>query len=266
MINKQILPFEQAPQLAKSDIAYTTGDARLQEFYLYEPATSSFAEILLRKEQAEYPRTDLVAALKKQYATLPSIPIVDNNINALSDSNTFTIVTAHQPSLFLGPMYFIYKALSVIKLADTVQKRAGDKRKIVPVFVMGSEDHDLEELNKIRLFGKQIEWQPGETGPVGIMRSETLAAPLAELKGILGDSDAAQTLYERVERACLGRPTFAEATQALLHEFLGRLGIVVLDMNEPTLKRHLIPVMRDELLSQHAHSIVNATIARLTNA
>jgi uncharacterized protein YllA (UPF0747 family) len=154
---KTLLPFDKVPQLSKTDVAYATGDPRLRQFYRYEPSIASFSEAIADREKTNYPRTTLVEVLKGQYQPLPQQSSTSENIAALLDPNTFTVATAHQPSLFLGPLYFLYKALTTIRLAEAVQSKNEGKR-IVPVFVLGSEDHDLEELNSIHLFGKKLVW------------------------------------------------------------------------------------------------------------
>lgn len=263
VMRKTILPYPRVPQLSKTDIAYATGDERLAPFYTYLPALDFFEQILLEKERAEYPRADLADALLRQYQNFPRQEKVIQNIEALRHDNAFTIVTAHQPSLFLGPLYFVYKALTTINLAEAVEARTGGRRRITPVFVLGSEDHDIEELNKVNLFGKQIVWSPGETGSVGSMGTASLAPALDELRSILGESDAARGIFERVERCYRDQKTFAEATQAMLHEFFGQYGLVVLNMNDAALKRHFIPIIQAELSEQPSFRIVNETIGQL---
>jgi uncharacterized protein YllA (UPF0747 family) len=67
--------------------------------------------------------------------------------------DTFTITTAHQNNIFTGPLYFIYKILHAIKLADHLNTIIPE-HKFVPLFYIGSEDADLEELNHISVDGK----------------------------------------------------------------------------------------------------------------
>ncbi len=263
LVHKTLLPYAQVPQLAKTDIAYATGDARLKPFYVHEPQPESFAEIIRLKAQHSFPRAELVAVLKRQYAELPLHPEVTSNIEALGNDNTFTVVTAHQPSLLLGPLYFIYKALTTINLAEVANKKTGNAQRVVPVFVLGSEDHDIEEVNKINLFGKRLVWQPESEGPTGTMDTAGLQPVLEELRGILGESESAAALFERVQRACQFAHTFADTTRALLHEFLGKYGIVVLDMNDPGLKRHFISIIQAELQEQNAFHLVNQSITQL---
>lgn len=260
-MRKSLLAYDKIPQLAKTDVAYAVGDTRLRPFFTYEPVLAQLAEALAEKAKSNFPRADIVAVLEQQYSGLPLQPKVREHILALGNPDTFTVVTAHQPSLFLGPLYFLYKAITTLNLAAAAQMTTG--KTIVPVFVLGSEDHDLDELNKINLFNKKIVWHSPETGAVGSMSTSSLEPVLSELKGILGESEAAQQLFVRVETAYTGQPTIAAATRALLHDLFGRFGLVVLDMNHPTLKRHFIPVLTAELLEQPAARLVGDTIAQL---
>ncbi len=262
---KTLLPYSQVPQLAKTDVAYATGDPRLTPFYAYAPRPESFRDALRDREKMTYPRADLVQVLTEHYQSLPEQTLVRQNIAALGQDTTFTVTTAHQPSLLLGPLYYLYKAVTVINLAEIIQ-RENSARRIVPMFVLGSEDHDLEELNSIQLYGKKLTWASTEQGAVGSMHTAGLSEVLAELKTILGESEAAQALFARVARAYTEPPTLADATRAMLHELFGRYGLVVLDTNDVRLKRNFIPIMRAELLEQPAFRLVNDTISQLNTA
>ncbi|MCW5920990.1 MAG: bacillithiol biosynthesis cysteine-adding enzyme BshC [Saprospiraceae bacterium] len=260
-MHKTLIPFQEIPQLSKTDVAYSTGDALLRPFYQHLPEMNAFEAIIAERKARPHPRTTLQEVLREQYHALPPQPKVSENIAALANGNTFSITTAHQPSLFLGPLYFLYKALTTINLAEAVAEKTSHP--IVPVFVLGSEDHDLEELNAIHLFGKKIAWQTNEQGAVGSMGTASLAPVLAELKTILGESEAAAALFATVERAYTQSPTIAAATQAMLHHLFGRYGLVVLNMNDARLKRHFAPVLKAELLEQPCFRLVNETTTRL---
>lgn len=261
-MQKSTLPYPQVPQLSKTDLAYATGDERLATFYSHPPGLSAFPTIAAQKSISAEVRVDLISVLRKQYDRLPRHEKTNRQIDKLAQNDAFTVVTAHQPSLFLGPLYFVYKALTTINLAEEIEKTHG--LSVVPVFVLGSEDHDVEELNKAHLFGKQIVWHPGQSGPVGAMQTDSLNDALEELRVILGESEAARLLFERVAACYREQPTFADATQALLHSFFADYGLLVLNMSDAALKRHFIPVMRAELLEQPAFRLVNETISALS--
>ncbi len=77
------------------------------------------------------------------------------NISKLENKECLTIITGQQPGLFTGPLYTIYKGLTTIKLANHLSELY--KRTIVPIFWVASEDHDFEEVNKIRWITKDNE-------------------------------------------------------------------------------------------------------------
>ncbi|MEZ4940725.1 MAG: bacillithiol biosynthesis cysteine-adding enzyme BshC [Saprospiraceae bacterium] len=260
-MRKTLIPFFDIPQLAKTDLAYATLDPALKPFYRYAPVLENFQKIIADRSNYPVDRSTLVRVLKSQYAALPDNASALAQIDALLDENTFTVTTAHQPALLLGPLYFVYKAISTIRLAAAVQKASG--KKIVPVFVLGSEDHDLDELNHIYLFNKELRWEPGSTGAVGFMPAATVAPVLEALKGMLGNTENDHALWQIIEQSYSGPETFAEATQALLHALLGRFGLLVFTMGHADLKRRFIPVMRDELLQQTSNALVNETIDQL---
>jgi hypothetical protein len=104
VMKKTLVPWSDVPQLAKSDIAYVTGDPLLRPFYVYEPKLSAFDEVIRARSAFSTPRTALADVLEAQYASLPHTPAVSDHISSLRDDNSFTVTTAHQPCLFGSPL------------------------------------------------------------------------------------------------------------------------------------------------------------------
>ena len=92
-------PFSQFPMLSKMDLAYAQRDASLAPFYVYEPNMESFKKVILDKSNDSIDRKTLVSALKRQYKSLNTEGVVSQNIVSLLDEKTYTVTTAHQPSL-----------------------------------------------------------------------------------------------------------------------------------------------------------------------
>ena len=65
-----------------------------------------------------------------------------------------------------GPLYFIYKIVSIINLAEQLQLKYPNN-KFVPIFWMASEDHDFEEINHFSVGEEKIQWKEKCNGPVG---------------------------------------------------------------------------------------------------
>ena len=94
----------------------------------------------------------LVDALRNQYQqtgiTPDQSPVVFENIDALNQTNIYTVTTGQQIHVMLGPLFFIYKIRSLMAYVELFNKTAKDC-KVVPVFWMASEDHDLDEINHV---------------------------------------------------------------------------------------------------------------------
>src|SRR5690606_12329198 len=100
------LPFSKVPQLSKSDVAYVDENPLLEPFYKYQVRIENFENVIRSKQKEDIDRELLVEVLKEQYAVFEESKKVTENIELLANENTFTVVTAHQPSLFTGPLYY----------------------------------------------------------------------------------------------------------------------------------------------------------------
>ena len=64
------------------------------------------------------------------------------------------VVTGQQPVLFTGPLFSIFKAISAIKIASSLEQ-AGINA--VPVFWVAAEDHDFEEISSTWVLNRNSE-------------------------------------------------------------------------------------------------------------
>ncbi|ACU62158.1 bacillithiol biosynthesis cysteine-adding enzyme BshC [Chitinophaga pinensis] len=235
----------------------------LRPFYKYSPVKPDFEAAIQAKKAFPQQREVLVAALQEQYKELEINDKVRENIESLLDQQTFTITTAHQPNIFTGYLYFAYKILQTIKLADQLRSEY-PKYNFVPVYYMGSEDADLDELGHVYIDGKTINWPTAQQGAVGRMQPEGFEDLIAAVKKALGYGPYADELIALLEKAYLGHKNIQEATLYLVNELFGRYGLVILVPDSPKLKQLYVPVMRDELFHQRSFDIVNETIAKLS--
>ena len=252
------LAFDQIPQLSKRDKAYQNADSALRPFYKYEVDLEAFPQVIEDKQNEPVDRELLTRVLKEQYADFPAIEAVDNNIERLAAGSTFSVITAHQPSLFTGPLYFVLKIASAIRLSEILNKSFTNFN-FVPVFVVGGEDHDFEEVNHLNLFGNKLTWDSGQTGSVGRMSTASLKSVMEELFEILGSSPNAESLKALISDTYGKYESYGQATAAFVHQLFGKFGLVVSRMDHPDLKRRMIPLMKKEILHQASRSFVEAS-------
>ena len=260
------IPFAEVPQFSRRDVAYATGAEDLQPFYKYPVTLEAFADVMRDKAGDSIDRALLVDGLLQQYEQLPGADFARSQVQKLSEeSRGWTVITAHQPSLFTGPLYFIYKICSVINLARQLAARYPEEH-FVPVFITGGEDHDFEEINHCRIFGNEITWNNDESGPVGPMSTASAADALAQLRDILGTRDRAQSIYERIERAWTDHETHGMATVALVHDLFKDTGLIVADPSRPEFKAAFRPYIEREVFEQVSQPLVERAQAALEAA
>ncbi|MDB4505801.1 bacillithiol biosynthesis cysteine-adding enzyme BshC [Saprospiraceae bacterium] len=257
-----LIPYEEVPQVSSRDKAYAREDSCLRPFYKYPTEYASFAQVIEDKKNDYTNRDVLFKALQRQYSKLGVPEEVKSNINKLKSENTFTIVTAHQPSLFTGPLYYIYKIISTINLVKKLNTYLPNYQ-FVPIFITGGEDHDFEEMNHVNLFSNQLVWENNETGSVGAMKTSSLKNVLKELKVILGETLNGKKIYELMEQTHTNFDTYSDAALSLVNELFGKDGLVCLNMNQADLKREFIPIIRDEIFNQVSQPLVLATAEKL---
>jgi len=220
------------------------------------------AAIEARKKTTNH-RTTLVAELEKQYSILQTSELVKQNIRLLGDDNTFTITTAHQPVIFTGTLYFIYKILHVIKLAASFKEQL-PQYNFVPVFYMGSEDADLNELGSIWLNNEKIVWDTEQTGAVGRMKTAGLEKIIARIEGELSVQPYGKELLQLLKDCYLNSPDIQTATFKLIDAIFARYGLIVLIPDNAGFKKLLLPVFEDDLFNQTAAGIAAQTIESLS--
>ncbi|HRO46261.1 bacillithiol biosynthesis cysteine-adding enzyme BshC [Agriterribacter sp.] len=246
-------------------IDYLHQHTSLQPFYQYTPDLQGIAGAIDARKAFSTDRTILVAALKTQYEGIAASAKVKANIEKLAFSNTFTVCTAHQPNLFTGYLYFIYKIVHAIKLADELNT-AFPQNHFVPVYYMGSEDNDQEELNHIFLNNEKLVWETRQTGAVGKMHTKGLDALIHRISGELGVLEHGQQLVALLKSCYCQSSTVQEATLKLVNTLFESYGLVVLIADDAALKKAMTGVFEDDLFRHTPATIVTQTAQQLAAA
>jgi len=241
------LPYQTTNRYSKLLIDYVNEDKKLNPFVNHFPSLSNFKKQITEKKNHTIDRGVLVKVLKEQNFKFPLTIESKSNINLLQLEETFTVTTGHQLCLFTGPLYFIYKIVSTINLAEQLKEKY-PQNNFVPTFWMATEDHDFQEVNHINLFGKKIVWDSKKTGAVGRMSLDGFESVLMELKEVLGETENAKKLVSLFENAYLKHKNLADATRFLVNELFGKFGLVIIDGDDKKLKQQFVPIIKKDVL------------------
>ncbi|OSZ79450.1 bacillithiol biosynthesis cysteine-adding enzyme BshC [Chitinophagaceae bacterium IBVUCB1] len=252
------IPYSNTGNFSDLVLDYLDAHPAIRHLYSYTPNAAGIAQAITDRNKYPVNRQLLADVLHKQYAHLTKHDKLSDNIAKLANDNTYTVCTAHQPNLLTGYLYFIYKIIHAIKLADELNTQHPDKH-FVPVYYMGSEDNDLDELGAFRYNNHKYTWDAaGQTGAVGRMQTKSLKPLLDEVFKVLGPpGEHLDVLKEILTVAYLQHNTIADATQYLVNELFGKYGLVVLNPDDAELKKQIVPLLQDDLLNHTAYALVN---------
>ena len=258
------IPFSSTHVFSKLINDYLEGKGTALDFVQFAPNLEGYRAAIEGRKKHPINRNLLFDVLTKQYANLPQENAVNNQIALLNKDNTFVVTTAHQPNLFTGPLYFFYKIFHAIQLAASL-KEAFPECNFVPVYYMGSEDADLEEVGSFNLDAKNYQWATKQTGAIGRMQvDDALLVLLKQLESYWTILPQGQKALEILKEAYQKGKTISEATLSFVHAFFGSKGLLVLQPDDAALKAAFIPVMEKELLSGFSHEVIQPTIAALS--
>ena len=247
--------FDKIGKFSSNDIAYAQGNHGLEKFYEFAPHPNSLKQAAQARQEYPVDRPLLNRVIRRQYERFCEDPAVFERIERLENPHTFTIITAHQPTLLTGPLYFIYKIISAIKVAEQFNQ-SQDTFSAQPIFVLGGEDHDFDEMNHLQLFGKKIVWEDVQGGSVGRYDTGSLNQVLDSVYEILGESENALNLGGKIKKAFDQAPSYGQGMQHFVHELLGHLGIIVVNMDEAEFKQKMVSVFVEDLQHHTSHQVV----------
>ncbi len=199
-------------------------------------------------------RDDVAAVLRRSHARLGASATTIENLDRLAQPTTFVVIGGQQPGLLTGPLYTVYKAMSIIKLAEALGRQF--PHEFVPMFWNASDDHDWAEVNHTYIIDRagqlqrleypldpQFEgWSVGEIpldhGALTVIRrlSEALAG-----QGFTDEVEA--LLLETAEVSA----TFGEWFSRLMLRLFHQYGLIMVEPGLPELKRLAIPLFEQAI-------------------
>ncbi len=264
-MKKSRVAFAETNQFSSLIDDYLSGKPALKPFYNFSSEIDAYEKVIESRRNFSCNRKQLAESLLSQYEFLNgntdegSLRVL-SSIGLLENENTFTVTTGHQLNIFTGPLFSIYKIATTIKLARELKSKFSDYN-FIPVFWMASEDHDLDEINHTKIFGKEVKWDKHAGGAVGRMDTVGMKEVLSGVSEILGTTNRG---FELFEKAYLDSATLAEATRKIMHGLFSEYGLVVIDGDDASLKSLFIAEMRDELLGQKTFASVKLTTEKLS--
>lgn len=259
------ISYQNSGYFSKLIVDYLNQKTELKPLYHRFPSLDNFLPQIEEKKNNFSPKTRaiLYSSLLHQNRNIELSETSSGNIELLKQEDTFTITTGHQLNLFTGPLYFIYKIVSVINLCKELRLKYPEFN-FVPMYWMATEDHDFEEINHFTFRNSKIKWNKVSKGPVGRLSTDGLQEVYAVFEKELGTGKNAVFLKELFKKAYLEHSNLADATRFLTNELFKEEGLVIIDGDSADLKKTVIPLVKKELTEQISFQKVSETNNKLS--
>ncbi|WP_422123607.1 bacillithiol biosynthesis cysteine-adding enzyme BshC [Planococcus sp. X10-3] len=222
---------------------YINGEEKLRHYFSYSPDHGSFESRQKQLQKHDADRDSLTAIIR---AYMEPYGISDKTEEHLNDfqQGASVVITGQQAGLLTGPLYTIHKAISAILLAKEAKEQLGTK--VVPVFWIAGEDHDLAEISHLyrevngrveKLNFPHMEYGK-KTASTAHLNKAKIRSFLEEYFRSLPETDHSAELQQLVFGFLDSTDTYTEFFSAFLNHFFREEGLLFIDAAHPELRRY----------------------------
>jgi len=240
------IPFRRLPHPSKLFLAYLEKFSSVAPFYAHPPKLPAVLRVARKLKFPAERRREVAGVLREQNAGFGCGAATQRQLEQL-EKGAVAVVTGQQVGLFSGPAYAVYKALTAVAVAEELT-RAGVR--VVPVFWLATEDHDLDEVRSTHFFrlGHLVSFELPDASeaprPVGRMALGAEVEALVRQAAEELEGPEAPRLAE-ILRACY-QPgeTYGSAFGKLFARLFEDQGLILLDPLDARLHRIAAPIYR----------------------
>ncbi|CAI8796280.1 bacillithiol biosynthesis cysteine-adding enzyme BshC [Bacillus pseudomycoides] len=222
---------------------YMKGRKEVQAFFDYPLTEDGFGRRLYDLRDKKFFRQDLVAHLLEYNTNLRAGEHTLRNIEALADENTYVVVGGQQAGLLTGPLYTVHKIISILQLAKEKEATLGVR--VVPVFWIAGEDHDIDEINhmfvtKNKKIKKTIfhDRHPKKaSASESDLSIEDCRKWIEEIFKTYPETNFTKDVLQFVEDALQNSRTYVDFFAHLIMKLFVDSGLILVDSHHPALRK-----------------------------
>ncbi|WP_018780897.1 bacillithiol biosynthesis cysteine-adding enzyme BshC [Bacillus sp. 95MFCvi2.1] len=222
---------------------YMKGRKEVQAFFDYPLTEDGFGRRLYDLRDKKFFRQDLVAHLLEYNTNLHAGDHTLRNIEALADENTYVVVGGQQAGLLTGPLYTVHKIISILQLAK--EKEASLGVRVVPVFWIAGEDHDIDEINHVFVTkNKKIKktiFHDRHPKKASASESDLSIADcrkwIEEIFKTYPETNFTKDVLQFVEDALQNSRTYVDFFAHLIMKLFVDSGLILVDSHHPALRK-----------------------------
>lgn len=248
--------------------AYVEGEASARDFFRGHFASGDAYADKAREVDGRFSREARERAARALRVPAGGDP---EAVRRFVDEGGYVVTTGQQPGLFGGPLYSVYKGLTTLRLARTLEARLG--KPVLPVFWVASEDHDWAEANHTCIVGVDNELHcPSLPAPNPDIHPPLHRIPAGSgVEGLLDEflqhlpgTDFSKPYFELLRETVTPAATLSDSFAGILKALLGPRGMFFTDAAHPVVKEASLPLLLSELdRGAEMEGVLADTAARL---
>ncbi|GAE33847.1 hypothetical protein JCM9157_873 [Halalkalibacter akibai JCM 9157] len=236
---------------------YTNGIQTCNQFFDY-----TYTDELKYKARLDhlntriFHRAELADYFEQIHSTLTYAKEASIQIEKLRQLNSVVVVGGQQAGLLTGPLYTVYKAMSIILLAKQQEEELNIP--VVPIFWVAGEDHDLDEIRYVYIerntnWKKHMYHEPAVSSASNIkLNHEEMRKWLKGVYASLPETSHTNTLIDKVNVIVEQAKTITDFFKRMMNWFFGCEGLLLLDAHDPEIRKLEIPFFK-ELINNVEH-------------
>ncbi len=218
------------PEVGKFYQDYTREFARVSDLYYGDPASiDKYVEVSSDPYLRMIKRPKLHQTLHDYNQSLGAPAAVMETVDRLRYDGAYCVLAWQQPYLLGGPLETFLKCVTAIKTCERLN--ATGAAKFVPVLWAHLDDHDLREVNRVkvpagaRLVEERLDVDESERPSESVETGEAYDALLARVRRHLADTPHTAWLFEALA-ACKGA-NLGDHFDRLMMRLFGEHGLVL---------------------------------------
>ncbi len=231
------------------------------------PTPAAFDACARHLDTQEFDRQSIRDILVRQNRSYGAPPAAIAAAEEVASSSALTVFTGQQSGLFGGPLYTVYKALTLIGWAAKLRELL--QRPVVPVFWIAADDHDFEEVrwtgfpdleNRVRRLSLP-DHKHGDRTPVSqVLLDEHIGDLLSEMQKEQLVTEFSAGVFRALAEDFKSGRSLVDAFAHWMARLLGPFGLVMFNPVDPASKALWRPLVKREL---EGHAGTAAALAEM---
>ncbi len=221
---------------------YLNGSKKSKRFFDYTYADQhGFKRRADELRLRSFQREALAAYFTDVHQRLPYSEEAALQIDKLKDERAVVVVGGQQAGLLTGPLYTVYKAMSIIGLAKEQEQKLGIP--VVPIFWIAGEDHDLDEIRFVykekngrwqkHLFADKVE---ANSASNVLLDKQKINQWIREVFASLPETAHTAQLLKKTDEFVSQSTTYVDFFIRMMNWLLGHEGLLLLDAHAPAIR------------------------------